>query len=92
MPTYRETYIQQVAVFKKLAEYSEEELAKNPHLLAELGSQEKEQEDILIEEGLGTEFEPALAIYDVAATKFKNEPTVRAKVAKIEQGYQRSTF
>ena len=59
--------------------------------MAELGSQEKEQEEILIEEGLGSEFEPALAIYDVAAAKFKNGPTVRMKIAKIEQGYQKST-
>ena len=80
-----------MAVFRKLAEYSEEELARNPQLLAELGSQEKEQEEILVAEGLGTEFEPALAIYDVAASKYKNDPTVRMQIGKIEQGYQRST-
>ena len=87
-----ETFLQQVAVFRKLAQYSEEELAQNPQLLSDLGSQEKEQEEILIEEGLGTEFEPALAIYDLAATKFKSDPTVRMKIAKIDQGYQRSTY
>ena len=58
-------------------------MAQNPQLLADLGSQEKEQEEILIEEGLGTEFEPALAIYDTAAARFKSDSTVRMKISKI---------
>ena len=58
-------------------------MAQNPQLLADLGSQEKEQEEILVEEGLGTEFEPALAIYDAAAAKFKSDGAVRMKISKI---------
>lgn len=80
-----------MAVFKKLAEYSEEELQANPHLLSELGNHEKEQEDILTEEGLGTEFEPPFAVYEMAGVKFRNDPLVRTQIAKIEEGYQRST-
>ena len=80
----------QVSVFKKIAQYSEEELARNPTLMSDLGNQEKEQEELLEEEGLGTEFEPALAIYDMATLKYKNDPTVRMQITKIEQGYQQS--
>ena len=80
----------QVSVFKKIAQYSEEELARNPALMSDLGNQEKEQEELLEEEGLGTEFEPALAIYDMATLKYKNDPTVRMQITKIEQGYQQS--
>lgn len=81
----------QVSVFKKLAQYSEEELSANPHLMSDLSSQEKEQEEILLEEGLGTEFEPAFAVYDMANLKFKNDPASRMQITKIEQGYQQST-
>jgi hypothetical protein len=58
-------------------------LAKNPQLLADLSSQEKEQEEILLEEGLGSEFEPAFAVFDMASLKFKNDPTLRAQLQKI---------
>ena len=59
--------------------------------MSDLGNQEKEQEEILEEEGLGNELEPALAVYDMSAMKFKADPVVRAQITKIEQGYQQST-
>ena len=43
-----------MAVFKKLTEHTEEELAQNPQLMSDLGNHEKEQEEILEEEGLGS--------------------------------------
>lgn len=79
-----------MAVFKKLAEYTEEELAQNPNILSELGNHEKEQEEILIEEGLGSEFDPPFAVFEMAGLKMRNDPTLRGQIAKIEEAYQRS--
>ena len=67
-------------------------MAKNPQLLADLSNQEKEQEELLLEEGLGSEFEPAFAVFDMASLKFKNDPTARAQLQKIEAGYQQSKY
>jgi hypothetical protein len=66
-------------------------LAQNPHLLSDLSNHEKEQDEILAEEGLGTEFEPPFAVFDMASLKFKNDATFRSQLTKIEEGYQRST-
>lgn len=82
--------MQQVAVFKKLNEHTEEELAQNPQLLADLNNHDKEQEEILIEEGLGSEYDPPFAVFEMAGLKFRNDPTMRMQIAKIEEGYQRS--
>lgn len=73
-----------------MAEYSEEELSQNPHLLSDLGNHEKEQEEILIEEGLDSEFDPAFAVFEMAGAKLRNDPTLRMQLAKMEEGYQRS--
>lgn len=41
---------------------------------------------------LRSEFEPAFAVFDMASLKFKNDPTIRAQVQKLETGYQQSTY
>ena len=55
-----------------------------------MSNHEKEQEEILVEEGLGSEFDPPFAVYEMAGVKMRNDPLVRNKVAKIEEAYQRS--
>lgn len=44
---------------------------------------ENELEEILVQEGLGSEFEPPYAVYESATLKYRNDPTVRTQIAKI---------
>lgn len=81
-----------MVLFRKLKEHTEIELQQNPSLLKEIGNPEAEQEEILKEEGLGTEIEPPFAVYEAASIRFRNDPEFRAQINKIEQGYQKSTF
>jgi hypothetical protein len=42
-----ETYLHQAAIFKKLSEYTEEEIQQNPAILNEFSNHEQELEAIL---------------------------------------------
>lgn len=75
--------MQQVAIFKKLTEYTEEELQQNPQILSEFSNHDHELEEILVEAGLGNEFEPPYAVYESANLKYRNDPSIRTKITKI---------
>lgn len=47
---------------------------------------------MLREEGLGTEYEPATAVFDAASMQFRGQPDFQRRVQTIEQGYQKSTL
>ena len=80
--------MQQVEVFRKLSKYSEEDLQENPSLLKGMGNPEKEQQEILEEEELDTEYVPALAIFEKAVQQFRNDQMFMGKIARIEKAYQ----
>ena len=80
----------QVRLFKVLQKHSEIEVQQNPAILKELGSPDAANEDMLREEGLGSEFEPANAVYDAAGLQFRSHPDFQRKVQGIESGYQKS--
>jgi hypothetical protein len=80
----------QVRLFKLLQKHSEIEIQQNPAIIKELGSPEAANEEMLREEGLGTEFEPANAVYDAASLQFRNHPDFQRKIQSIETGYQKS--
>jgi hypothetical protein len=82
----------QVRLFRVLQKHSEIEVQQNPGLLKELGSPDAGNEEMLREEGLGTEFEPATAVFDAASLQFRGYPDFQRRVQAIEQGYQKSTI
>lgn len=83
--------MQQVEVFRKLAKYSEEEIQSNPALLKGMGNPEVEQQEILNEEGLDSEYVPALAVFEKAAQQFRNDAAFLGQVNYIEKAYQTGT-
>lgn len=80
----------QVRIFKKLQEYSEMELQQNPNIIKDLGNPDETNEEMLRAEGLGSEYEPATAVYDAASLQFRTHPDFRMKIQQIEKGYQNS--
>lgn len=80
----------QVRLFKILQRHSELEVQQNPAILKELGSPDAANEEMLQEEGLGSEFEPANAVYDAASLQFRTQPDFQRRVQSIESGYQKS--
>jgi hypothetical protein len=79
-----------VALFKKLQEFSEEELQSNPQLLKDLGNPEEDTELFLREEGFGSEYEPAVVVFEQAITKYKGDMPFVAQINRLEQGYAKS--
>jgi hypothetical protein len=47
---------------------------------------------MLREENLGTEFEPATAVYESAVMHFRRDINFQNKIKQIENGYHSSTF
>lgn len=82
----------QVRLFRVLQEHSEIEVQQNPALLKDLGSPDAGNEDMLREEGLGSDYEPATAVFDAASLQFRTQPDFQRRVQAIEQGYQKSTI
>lgn len=66
------------------------ELQQNPNIIKDLGNPDATNEEMLRAEGLGSEFEPATAVYDAASMQFRNHPDFRVKIQQIEKGYQNS--
>ena len=56
------------------------ELQQNPSLLQDLGNPEEEQQNILREYELETEFEPASAVFKQAEKKHHSDLVFKAKI------------
>ena len=46
----------------------------------------------MVDEGLGENDQPAIAVFTKAVEKYKNNPGFRQKLMKIEEHYAKSTF
>ena len=78
-------------MFRKISKYSEAELQADPSLLKDMGNPEAEQEEILIEEGLGSEYDPAFAVFQKAVEKYAASAEFQTGIAKIERAYQQGS-
>jgi len=39
---------------------------------------------------LGTQYDPPFAVFESANLKYRSNPQIRAQIAKVEEGYQKS--
>lgn len=59
------------------------ELQQDPTILRDLGNPDAENEEMLRQEGLDTEFEPATAVYENAILLYRKDADFQAKIRQI---------
>lgn len=59
------------------------ELQQDPTILRDLGNPDAENEEMLRQEGLATEYEPATAVYESAIILFRKDADFQAKIRQI---------